>query len=141
MVKKLYSAMEIDLKTRYALWYRRRLHRGQFSGKAVKLSSSKDRLRSVLFFLPDKIEHIRIVEYFIKSINHSKLNGTGLKPNASLILYIGLLSSLSVLISVISFLSSASIAFILRAIAIPLLLNFFNTPRPPVQALYGSALG
>ena len=68
MVKKLYSAMEIDLKTRVALWYRRRLRRGQSSGKAVKLSSSKDRLRSVLFFLPDKIEHIRIVEYFIKSI-------------------------------------------------------------------------
>ena len=79
MVKKLYSAMEIDLKTRYALWYRRRLHRGQSSGKVVKLSSSEDRLRSVLFFLPDKIEHIRIVEYFIKSISHSELNGTEIR--------------------------------------------------------------
>ena len=79
MVKKLYSAMEIDLKTRYALWYRRRLLRVQSSGKAVKLSLSKDRLRSVLFFLPDKIEHIRIVEYFIKSISHSELNGTEIR--------------------------------------------------------------
>ena len=75
MVKKLYSAMEIDLKTRVALWFRRRLHRRKSSGKAVKLSSSKDKLRSILFFLPDKIEHIRIVEYFIKSISLSELYG------------------------------------------------------------------
>ena len=79
MVKKLYSAMKIGFKMRISLWYRRRLHRGKNAEQKVKLSSSQERLRSILFLLPDKIEHIRIVEYFIKSINHSKLNGTEIR--------------------------------------------------------------
>ena len=72
---------------------------------------------------------------------YSKLNGAGLKPKATFILYIGLFSSLSVLTSVIPFFKRASIAFIFSAVAIPFRLNSLITPNPLVHPLYGSDFG
>ena len=45
--------------------------------------------------------------YIQISFEYSKLNGTGLNPSATLILYIGLFSSLSVRTSLIPFLRSS----------------------------------
>jgi len=78
-VKKLYSAVEIDLKTRFVLWNRRRNNQLKDSNVKVQLSSSGGYLKLVVFLLPNKNNFMRIAEYFIRSIKQSNYSGTEIR--------------------------------------------------------------
>ncbi len=78
-MKKLYSAVEIDLKMRFVLWKRRRNTQLNDSNVKVQLSSSEGYLKLVVFLLPKKNNYMRIAEYFIRSILESNYSGTEIR--------------------------------------------------------------
>ncbi|MBC8216725.1 MAG: hypothetical protein H8E64_09490 [Candidatus Marinimicrobia bacterium] len=61
--------MKISLKTRFGLWLDRIINKQPTNEIPGKVSASGEGVQSVLFILPEMEEHMRIAEYFIKSVS------------------------------------------------------------------------
>jgi len=71
MVKKLYSGMDLPIKTRAALFWRGLFFGAKNTDEPLALDKNISELGSVLFLLPEAENHIRVVRIFLQSIHNA----------------------------------------------------------------------
>ena len=70
MVKKLYSAMDIPLKTRLALSFNNLIYRPT-KRSTLGINENHNAISQVLFVVPEDINYSRVVRIFLQSIYNS----------------------------------------------------------------------
>ena len=67
MVKKLYSAMDIPLKTRLGLFFNNLIYKS-IKDSTLGINDNNTSISQVLFILPEEVNYSRVVRIFLQSI-------------------------------------------------------------------------
>ena len=103
MVKKLYSAMDIPLKTRLALFFNNLISKS-IKNSTLGINENNNAISRVLFVVPEEFNYSRVVRIFLQSIYNSMGPDPTMKidyalSKQSLISYDGLINNPLILFS------------------------------------------